>query len=103
MSKNDKNDKNNNNNNKNPKTMERKNNEKTQCRRDAALWEVRRYEAAKEMMSKNVLPEAMRMLEDGYSPFGDDGDFADFAKKCAKAAVSYADALLSELGKDAGK
>lgn len=91
------------NNNKTAKTMETKNNEKTPCQQHAALWEVRRYEAAKEMMSKNVLPEAMRMLEDGYSPFGDDGDFADFAKKCAKAAVSYADALLEELRKGAGK
>ena len=39
---------------------------------------------------------AMRMLEDGYSPFGDDGNFA---KECAKSAVSYADALLAELRK----
>ncbi len=83
-----------------PKTMETKKNEKTPSRQDAALWEVRRYEAAKEFMSRNVLPEAVRMLEAGYSPFGDDGEFA---KKCAGAAVEYADALLAELGKDAGK
>lgn len=83
--------------------METKNNEKTPCQQNAALWEVRRYEAAKEIMSRNVLPEAMRMTEDGYSPFGEDCDFADFAHKCARAAVVYADALLAELGKDAGK
>lgn len=87
-------------NNKISKTMETKKNEKTQCQQNAALWEVRRYETAKEIMSRNVLPEAMRLLEDGYSPFGDDGDFA---QKCARAAVEYADALLEELEKDAGK
>lgn len=65
-------------------------------RQKEAVWEVRRYEAAKEMMSRNVIPSAMRMLEDGYSPFGDDGNFA---KECAKSAVSYADALLAELRK----
>lgn len=91
------------NNNKIPKTMETKKNEKTQCRQDAALWDVRRYEAAKEMLSRNVLSAAMRMLENGYSPFGDDGDLSEFAKMCARAAVVYADALLEELGKDAGK
>ena len=44
-------------------------------RQKEAVWEVRRYEAAKEMMSRNVIPSAMRMLEDGYSPFGDDGNY----------------------------